>query len=247
VLLGFLTLFVLTDRPAQAGWLRAEERTWLVERLQTEQAEKAGHSRPAMWQALVHPRVLLLSLLYLVILLCGYGATFWAPLILQQRSMWSPSIISLVGAIPALIAAPGMVAVAARSDRTGDHRRHVAATAGVAVVGYAFAGWVQSPVATLIAFSLVWVGIMSIMGPFWSLCSSLTTGRAAAVGIAAISSIGNVGAFVGPSIMGALRGATAGFSVGLWTLAGGMLVAVLLALAAKEAPAPARQAEVVAA
>jgi ACS family tartrate transporter-like MFS transporter len=78
------------------------------------------------------------------------------------------------------------------------------------------------------------------MGPFWALSTRVTSRTSAAVGIAYISSVGNLGGFLGPTWMGALKGATAGFTVGLATLAAGMLLAALLALAARGEHLPER-------
>src|SRR5712692_8841689 len=106
VLLGVVTLLYLTDRPAEAKWLSDEERAWLTERIQREQAHRQQHYDFTLGQAFGRPQILLLCAVYLCNALCNYGVTLWTPLILKSRAAgWSVAYISRTTSIPSLIAA----------------------------------------------------------------------------------------------------------------------------------------------
>jgi LPXTG-motif cell wall-anchored protein len=64
LLLSVVALFYLTDKPADAGWLRDDERSWLVDRLAAEERQRVAARHYAVLQALLNPRVLALSLVY---------------------------------------------------------------------------------------------------------------------------------------------------------------------------------------
>lgn len=237
VVLGIVTLLYLTDRPGQATWLLPAEREWLTERLQREQSHREKHFNFTLLQAFAHPRILLLCAIYFTVALCGYGLNLWIPLILKSRSGWSDMMISTVGMTPSLVGAIGMLIVGAHSDRTGERRRHLACAACVAAVGFVASGWAHSPGLTLVAFSLAALGQLSMLGPFWALSTSTMSGVAAAGAIAYINSVGNLGGFVGPYLMGAFKGSTGTFAAGLYTLAGALLLGGLLALVVRHDPA----------
>jgi ACS family tartrate transporter-like MFS transporter len=237
VVLGLVTLLYLTDRPGQATWLLPAEREWLTERLQREQAHRDKHFHFTLWQAFAQPRILLLCAIYFTITFCGYGLNFWIPLILKSRSGWSDMMISTVGMTPSLVGAIGMLIAGAHSDRTGERRCHLACAAGVAALGFVLSGWAHSPGLTLVAFSLAALGQLSMLGPFWALSTSTMSGVAAAGAIAYINSVGNLGGFVGPYLMGAFKGSTGTFAAGLYTLAGALLLGGLLSLVVRHDPA----------
>jgi MFS transporter, ACS family, tartrate transporter len=237
VVLGLVTLLYLTDRPGQATWLLPAEREWLTERLRREQAHRDKHFHFTLWQAFAQPRILLLCAIYFTITFCGYGFNFWLPLILKSRSGWSDMMISTVGMTPSLVGAIGMLIAGAHSDRTGERRCYLACAAGVAALGFVVSGWAHSPGLTLAAFSLAALGQLSMLGPFWALSTSTMSGVAAAGAIAFINSVGNLGGFVGPYLMGSFKGSTGSFAAGLYTLAGALLLGGLLSLVVRHDPA----------
>jgi len=90
------------------------------------------------------------------------------------------------------------------------------------------------PVPAFLALCVSATGIWSTLGPFWSLPTAFLTGRAAAGGIALINSVGNVGGFVGPTVVGFLRQRTHRFESGLFFLAATLVVAGVLALSLRD-------------
>ena len=79
----------------------------------------------------------------------------------------------------------------------------------------------------------------ALVGVFWAMPPMFLGGTAAAAGIALINATGNLGGFVGPAIMGALRDATGGYAGGLLVLAGALVIETLLVLSLR-LPAPER-------
>jgi len=235
VVLGVTTYVFLPDHPAEARWLSTAERAWLEEVLEEERAALQRTHPLTLWQALTHGRVWRLALLYFSTIISFYGVAFWLPQIVQSFSGLGNAATSLLSALPYLAAAVGMVIVARHSDRTGERRRHVAGAAFAAAAGLIAGAVVQrQPVLAFLALCLAATGIWSTLGPFWSLPTAFLSGTAAAGGIALINSVGNVGGFVGPTVMGFLKARTHAFGSGLFVLAATLVVAGVLALSLPE-------------
>ncbi len=231
--LGVVVLRVLTESPAEASWLAPDEREALVAKLAEEASAKSDGGGPArahgVGDALRHPWLWVLALVYFVVPVALYAFGFFLPQILQASFDGTPFQIGVLSALPYLAGAVGMLMTSRLSDRSGERRWFVAGGAAVAGVGFvatAFAGGLWPSLALL---SLAMLGLASMFGPFWTLATTFVSGEGAAAGIALINSVGNIGGFVGPYAIGALRDSTGGFAAGLMTIgavvvAGGALV-----------------------
>jgi ACS family tartrate transporter-like MFS transporter len=234
VLLGLVVLRFLPNGPDEAGWLQPEERTWLRGALEQENRIKSEHGEYTTRQALTNGKVWLLSAIYFGIVTSLYGVSFWLPLIIEDISGFGVFAVGLLGAIPYLAGAVGMVLLARHSDATGERRWHVAVAAFVGAVGLVLTGAAgSSTLVEMAALTLAALGIYSTLATFWSLPTAFLSGTAAAAGIALINSVGNLGGFVGPYVVGFLSDATGSFYAGLLLLAALVLVAGLLALAVR--------------
>ena len=230
VLLAPVVLRRLDDRPETATWLSAAERTWLTATLAAEAAPSPG-AHHDLRGALVSGRLWALASIYFCIVLAFYGVSFWLPQILQQLSHYPSSVVALISAVPYVVAAVGMVVVGARSDRTGERRWHVAVPALVGAAGFAAAATVPPSVAlSVAALSVAALGVWGALGPFWALPTAFLRGRAAAGGVALVNAVGNIGGFVGPTVVGYVRDATGSFAAGLWLLAAGLVVGAVITL-----------------
>jgi ACS family tartrate transporter-like MFS transporter len=236
VILGISVLFLLTERPESATWLSDEERDWLTRELRSEQADKEQGAGLSLVQTLTQPRVLILAAIYFLIASGGYGFELWLPEIVKSVSGAGNFHVTLLTAIPYLVATVVMVAVAHHSDRTGERRRHVAIPAFVAAAGFGAAAFLGNPVLALVALSLAWAGAKALQAPFWALPPAFLSGTRAAAGMALINSVGNLGGLAGPWIMGALRKSTQSYSTGLVASAIFFLAAGTAALAIKGSP-----------
>jgi ACS family tartrate transporter-like MFS transporter len=236
VLMGVVVLIVLPDRPQKAAWLSAEEKTWVQLRLDeaASQAKVRVHHRLA--DALTSGRVWLLALLYFLLNVGGYGYEMWLPSIIKGFAVRSYAVIGLINAVPYLVAAVAMLLASRHSDRTGERRWHVALGAMGSALGFGLAAHLKDPLLAIAALTLALVGLKCAVGPFWAMGTVFLSGTAAAGGIALINSVGNLGGFVGPMLVGVIRDRTGSNVAALWILGCSLLLMGLLALTVRDAP-----------
>jgi ACS family tartrate transporter-like MFS transporter len=231
LVLGLVVLYCLPDRPQQARWLTPEERDWLTERVAHEERQRTRQHGLTLLRAAADPRVWLLTVLYFTVAAGSNATGSYMPKLIQTRfEHLGPFKIGLLTAIPNLCAIVCMVLNGMHSDRTGERRWHVAVPAFVAAVGWVLAALVESPVGMLIGLSLAQAGVMCTLPVFWSLPTAFLSGVAAAGGIALINSLGNLGGFAAPNLIGQLEAAPGDFTRGLLAVAGVMAVGGVLAL-----------------
>ncbi|MDT8329619.1 MFS transporter [Roseomonas gilardii] len=231
VLLGFVVLAYMTDRPEKAGWLAPEERDWLTAEMEAERRAKAGAAKTSHnpLKAMTDPRVLALALIYFGTSAGLYTLGIWAPSIIGRFGLGTLGI-GLLNAIPNIVAVIGMVLWARHSDRTGERSWHVVLACLLAALGLVLAGGTEGLVGVMLALCLVNLGISAAKPPLWAMPTMFLSGSAAAAGIATINSIGNLGGFVGPSVIGWVRGATGSFAGGLYVVAAALVVSAALTL-----------------
>lgn len=230
ILLAPVVLAFMTESPADAQWLTAEERDWLSREMAAERAQTA-HAHTTLRAALLSPRLWLVSLPYFCIVIAFYGVSFWLPQIVQAGSGYSSAMVVLLSAIPYVAAAIGMVYFGISSDRTGERRWHVAGPCLIGALGFVLTVLApQTPAFALATLSIAAFGIWGTLGPYWTMPTAFLRGTAAAGGIALVNSVGNLGGFVGPMIVGRIREATGGFTAGLLTLAGVLVLGAVITL-----------------
>jgi ACS family tartrate transporter-like MFS transporter len=174
--------------------------------------------------------VWLFCFLYFLLNSGGYGCEMWLPQIIQGKSNLSEFQIGWLNAIPYLAATIFMVLNGRHSDRTGERRWHVAASAFAGAVGFAVSAFTGSLVFSLAALTLAFAGVKGMLGPFWALSTASLSGTAAAAGIAWINCVGNLGGFAGPTIVGYFKQTTGSYSGAVIALAIGLVVLGCLAL-----------------
>jgi ACS family tartrate transporter-like MFS transporter len=227
VLLGFVTLATMTDRPEQAKWLADEERGWLVSTMTAEREGKAATETRSVWRALADPRVLGLALVYFGTSAGLYTLGVWAPQIIKSFGL-STSEVGLLNALPPTVAVVAMVLWSRHSDRTKERPWHVIVACLSAAVGLILAGLSPNVVAVVAALVLVNVGIVSAKPPLWAMPTMFLSGPAAAAGLAAINSIGNLGGFAGPAMIGWIKSLTGSFAGGLYFVCGLLVVSAIV-------------------
>ena len=230
IVLGFVVLFYLTDRPEEAAWLEPEERQWLGSRIQAEHAHAQAQHGVGLLKALFHPVVWQLALIMFACQTGSYGLSLWMPQILKGLSGLSNLQVGMITALPYVAAAAGMILIGASSDRSGERFLHIAVPCLVAVLGFAASAWISSPVPALIALTVAAVGDLGSRGPFWALPTRFLAGSAAAGGIALINTIGSLGGFVGPYAVGLVKNTTGSYAGGLLFLAALLLAGAVATL-----------------
>jgi ACS family tartrate transporter-like MFS transporter len=233
IVLGAVVWAYLVDRPALARWLSGEQREWLQQTLQQERAETAATSVAGALAVFRMGRIWILALVYFGLNTVSYGLSMWLPNLIKSLSVLSNLAIGVLSAIPYVAAAMAMVAVGLHSDQSGERRWHTAVPAFAGAIALGFAANMTSVGPAIVLISVAVLGVFSMMGPFWAMPTVLLSGTAAAAGIAFINSVGNLGGFCGPYIIGVMRASTGQFKGGLAVVAGALALSGVLALTMK--------------
>lgn len=238
VLLGIATWWYLTDRPEQARWLTTDERSRLAARMAREEKRREERHGLNRLRALSDPRMGLFILLYFTIALGSNGFGFYSPVILKGHfPSWNDAEIGRLNLIPNLSTAIAMFLIGRHSDRTGERRWHLASCALLAAAGWWLSATVYSPWLVVLALTMAQVGMISMIGPFWSLSTSFMSGVGAVGGIALINTIANTGGAFSSPLMSWLEKVTGSFAAGQLVLAATMLAGAGVALVIRHDPA----------
>jgi ACS family tartrate transporter-like MFS transporter len=234
-IMGLVVLRYLTDKPENAAWLAADEKVWLGRVLSAESAAKEEASgRMTIRLGLTNPRVLLIALLCFFLVSGNFGVVFWLPQIIKGFGGLSNMQVGLLSTAPYILAALAMVWWGRHSDHSGDRKWHLAIAALVGSAGLAASAMFTDPVTSFAALCVAAIGIWSMFGVFWALPADFLSGTAAASGFALINSIGTLGGFTGPFLVGFVRERTGTFAASLLVLAAFVLVAALISMSLQQ-------------
>ncbi len=232
MVVGVITVFYLTDWPREAGWLPQGEREWITSRLEQEKLAKKKVRSYTIWQALSQRDVIVLTLCYFCATTGGYGIAFWLPTILKRLSGQSDIRVTLFASLPYLAGFVVQQLNGWHSDRTCERRWHAAVPVflcGVALLLAVIFG--SNTVLAVSLFTLVGACYFAFHPCFWAMPTAFLSESAAAVSIGLINSLGNLGGFVGPLMMGYLVNRTRSFTAGLLYLVGSLCLSGVLMLA----------------
>jgi ACS family tartrate transporter-like MFS transporter len=235
VLLGLVVLIVLTDRPEHAQWLAPLERDWLVARLAAERRACETAHPIGVRAALTHGTVWRLGIIMFLANVGNYAYSFWSPQIFKSFAGTDDLGVGLISGAISAVTIVGMILNSAHSDRTGERPLHVAIPLLLMCVGFMATAMLGESWSALLTLALVPIGMAAAVGPFFSMPTQFLAGEAAAGGIALVVSIGIVGGFVGPALVGVLKGETGSYSIGFMLLGGAAGAAALLTLPLRRA------------
>ena len=235
VVLGLFAFFYLTDKPSQAKWLSEDEKKWFESKMSAENKIK-NVTYGFSWKRAIRERdVILLVLVYFFWIIGFYGLGFFLPTIINGIGNQSITSVGYLVAVPYIAAFAGLVLVGRSSDKKNERKWHAFFSLVVGAVGLGLSIMVYpNLVLSMIMFTIATVGIYSAFGPFWSLPTIFLTETSAAVSIGLINSIGNLGGFIGPFIVGYLKTSTDSYNSGSIFLVASLLVAAFLLLALKK-------------
>jgi MFS transporter, ACS family, tartrate transporter len=235
IVLGIVTYKLLPNRPAEARFLTQAEKDWLAGELANEEKTAEASDKVSALRALWNGRVWYLAIIYFTIIIGVYSMSFWLPQVVKGLStLYSNTTVGLLVPIPHICGLIAMLVLSRHSDRTQERRWHAAVPAILGGAALLVVGRVTSPALSIALLALMAIGVDSFFGPFWSLPSKFLTGVAAASGIALINSVGNLGGFVGPYVIGAVSRRTGSTSLGLAFVGVSMIVSAMLVLALKD-------------
>jgi ACS family tartrate transporter-like MFS transporter len=216
IICAVITYFLLPSRPADATFLTADEKRWIVAELAREEQEKSGVQKLSALQALAHRRVWHLACISFTFQIGIYAIYFYMPQAVRSLSnLYSNTVVGILVMLPYLAGLVAMVIVSFSSDRLLERRYHSGIPAIVAGTALILVGTTDSPFLSVALWLFAGLGVSSMVAPFWSLLSEFLTGVSAASGIALVTSVGSLGGFVGPTLIGAVAGQTKGIYGGL--------------------------------
>ncbi len=234
ILLGFVTLWVLPDRPETATWLTPAERGWLIRERDKTAHEHLPHTFLGTFR---EPKVWLLIAIYFTISVGENVYGFFAPTLFKRHFPdASTDTIGFLAAMPYVFALAAMLLVGRHSDRTGERRWHVAGSAFVAACGWLTLALAESQPMAVLGMCVTVMGMKSMLPTFWTIPPAFLRGTAAASGIALINSVANVGGFFGPDAFSRLEAETGSQRTGLFLLVGVLILGGLLTLAVRIRP-----------
>jgi sugar phosphate permease len=241
IILGIVVLVVLTEKPADAKWLTADEKAWLAGKLAREHARPGTHERGIL-DTLRNPTVWWLAIPYFATLFCGLGINFWAPTIMKEMLHITNQQVGFVMGFIGLAGMTGMLSNGWHSDRTDERVVHVAVPIFVASMGMLLAATTGNAIFVAVGMAMVVFGHNTMLPVFWCLPSSFLRGAGAAAGIALINSLGNLGGFFGPQLFGAVKSWTGGYTLAFFCLAAVAASASVVAFGLRRARGLARSA-----
>lgn len=223
VILGVLCLFFLNDRPEKANWLSDTEKSLLSRRLKNEQQQIEKAHGSSLRDALRNPLLYLLAFINFCGIVGSIGVGLWMPQIIRQLGV-SHTTTGFLTALPYICAAFSMLFWARRANASGHRIRWISGALVIAAFALACSAVVNEPVLKMLALCFTVSGILAFQASFWALPSGFLTGSAAAGGLAMIVSVGNLGGFVGPSLIGYIRQSSGGFTWALLAVSAVLLI-----------------------
>jgi len=220
IFLGILTYRILIDHPRDAHWLTPSEREALLDTLASEPRHRPQINFLA---ALRDSRVYVLTTIQFGFTLGSYGIGMWLPLILKRHDL-SNMQVALLSAPPYFAACVGMLLWARYVDRSQNRIIPLTVCCLLAVIGLVASVAFSSLTMVLLSLSLALVGVTSARTIFWTIPPRFLVGTAAAGGLAFINSVGMLGGFAGPFMVGWLHDLTGSFAAGLLAMGGVLLL-----------------------
>jgi ACS family tartrate transporter-like MFS transporter len=218
LVLPIVVLFVLPDKPKDARWLSEAEKNWLEHELEADREQiavkKTEHS---VWRSLTSPMVWVMCIIYFARTGSNYGLGLFMPQIIKAQG-YTNMQTGWIMLVPYVIGCIAMLAFGWSSDRRKERKWHLIIAFVLITGGLWGAGLLGPTTASLVVLCVATIGINGSNPPFWPLPSAYLKGSAAAAGIALVNSVGNLGGFVGPYMLGWAKQFSTNFSSGLYML-----------------------------
>ena len=232
VALGFLVLVLLDNHPDDAKWLSPREREILDHNLQSDKRGVDVEHHHSFGQALRDPKIYILSFAYFTFICGVYAISFWLPTIVKSYGITDPLQIGLWTAIPYIAGGIGMVAISKHSDKTLERRWHAALSGFIGGAGLIAASFLGGNFGlAVVALAIATIGVLATMPLFWTIPTAYLSGTAAAGGIALINSLGLIGGFVSPFVIGYIKTATGSVNYGLYFITALLVLGGIVLLA----------------
>jgi ACS family tartrate transporter-like MFS transporter len=221
LILGFLVIFYLTNRPANAKWLTQDEKDWLEGELNAERQLSMKVNKASKVDMLKDSKIWKLALLYFAAYTGIYGLSFWMPTIIKSLSVSATTNLEIgwLAMIPAIVGIPAILIVGWNADRTSAHKSHLLVCILIAILGFIGCGFSNSVFMMVLMLAVTSAGLYGFTGCFFAYLTFFFTESTAPVGIALVNSFAALGGFVGPMILGSVA-----FTSGMFIIAGLLVI-----------------------
>lgn len=234
IIFGFTLIFWLKDWPKDVNWLTPEEKKTITDDYEQEIISKNSKKRYTLWQALSDKKVIKMCFIYFMWVTGFWGFGFWLPTVLKSVSGLSNSSVSFLIIIPMIISLIGFIYNGNVASKTGNIKWNIAAPMFIGAIGMCVGTFVSSPLLSFVFTCITAVGVYVGMGVWWSVPTSFLSGPAAAGATGLINSIGNLGGWVGPYLVGFIKTSTGSYKGAYLYLSFSLLVAGIFMLTLKK-------------
>jgi MFS family permease len=200
VLVSAAVLKVLPDTPSAAKFLSNAEKDWLLGTLQTEQDRLGPSKRANPVAVLMDGRVWLMAFYFLFFPLSAYGLSYWLPTIVKGFGV-SNTVNGLLNIIPWLLVGIALWWVPRHSVIKNEQTWHIVLPALFGALCLLLSVYIPGNALRFLCLSLGAAGIFAGQPVLWCLTSRFLVGANAAVGLALINSVGNLGGFISQNIV----------------------------------------------
>ncbi|CAI8764713.1 MFS transporter [Pseudomonas sp. IT-P4] len=214
IFMGILCLYVLPHDVSRARFLTAQERAWIASQVSEVPGEKVRGTLKDLWGVLCNKYVLVLTLIYIGGTSVTNGLSLWQPQIISTFNL-STMQIGFLNALPFALASFVMYLWSSHSDRTGERVKHLALPLAIGAVALTCIMFVESLLATIVVLCVAITAASMIKGPFWALATEMVPARNAAMAIAMINALNNLGVFAGTYLIGVIKEASGNFTFAL--------------------------------
>ncbi len=229
IVAGVVAYLCLTDRPEQATWLADDEKRLLLDALRREAELKETRAPKSIWTALREPKFYFLTFAYFSVPWASIVVHIWAPSVIKHSGVTDFWHIGALSAIPYVAGAAAMYLMSRSSDRRLERRWHFMVSAAMAAGGVALLPVFSQDVGVLMLLLCVaTAGYLGMLSLFWTLPPAYLKPAVAASGIGLISSLGQFGGILAPTVIGLASTRLGSSSMGLYAVA---IVSVLGGLA----------------
>lgn len=229
IAIGIAALIYLDNGIRSARWLTDAEKTILEDRLEQDRAHLVVH--PTLGAVFSDRRLWRMCLIYFCCVMGQYGLTFWMPTLIQAAGVRGPLHIGLLTAVPYAGAVVAMILFGQSADRRRERRWHTAVPMLIGAGGLTLSAVAGThTLAAIVCLTVAAAGVMTCAPLFWSLPTALLGGTAAAAGIAAINSIGNLAGFASPYVVGWLKDVTQSTAAGMYAVSAVLILGAFAVL-----------------
>ena len=232
IIWAFFWWNLVNDKPKEAKWLSQQDKDALEAVLQKEQQ----NIKPVKnyLQAFKSKAVILLCLQYAFWSIGVYGFVMWLPTMIKAAPNMSIVETGWLSSVPYLFAIIAMLVTSYFSDKTLKRKIFVWPFLLIGAIAF-YSSYLIGTSNFWLSFTLLVIAgavMYAPYGPFFAIMPEILPVNVIAGAIALINSLGALGSFAGSYLVGYLNGTTGGFGASYIFMAGSLLIAAVLTMAA---------------